>query len=295
MGKIDRSAPVEIRIQAHAILGRANAKLGSRAAARTEYEKVRAAWANKTAVLDELTKLEPDELQRDRRRGKILTSVGEALFFFAEEKKSSVDAIAFPKYQGSGERAEVERFIKTKVADWQGKKRTAIDEADKAYAAVLDLEPPPPSWVIASGARAGGMRSKFVAEFRAAPIPKEWLQNGPSPYGDLLWEEIRGAYYAELDRVSEPDKQTAKLAMEKCLGYAVKFQHFDDSSRTCERWLSKEFPAQYHLLDEFRSAANRLGSGANERAIAVNMDGTPHVGDGGAAATKSGPAAGRKP
>lgn len=70
---------------------------------------------------------------------------------------------------------------------------------------MLALEPfPPPRWVIASGARVGQMWGKFVAEFRAAPIPKEWKQNGPSPYGDLTWEEIRGEYYRAIDEKSEP-------------------------------------------------------------------------------------------
>ena len=146
------------------------------------------------------------------------------------------------------------------------------------------------------------MKGKFVAEFRAAPIPNEWKKNGPSPFGDLLWEEIRGAYYGKLDEVSEPDKQAAKAAYKVCLDLSVKYQYFDEFSRSCEQWLSKNYPAEYHLIDEFRSSPNRLGSGLNERAVPVDIDGTSYTpklrdqGDksgtgGGAPASSSTPAA----
>jgi hypothetical protein len=218
------------------------------------------------------------EAQKLRRLGKVLEAVGEAYFFFAEEKKIAVDKIAFPEYKGSGERAEVQKFVKEKVADWQKKKRAAIEDADREYQKILGLQPvPPPKWVIAAGARVGQMKGKFVAEFRAAPIPKDWKQNGPSPFGDLLWEEIRGAYYSALDEASEPDKQAAKAAYKKCLDLSVQQQYFDEFSRSCEQWLSKTYPAEYHLIDEFRSAPNRLGSGLTERAVPVNMDGTTWV------------------
>ena len=41
----------------------------------------------------------------------------------------------------------------------------------------------------------------------------------------------------------------------------------------------KERPktVKQHLIDEFRSSPNRLGTGINERSIPLNMDGTPIV------------------
>jgi hypothetical protein len=138
-------------------------------------------------------------------------------------------------------------------------------------------------WVIAAGARVGQMWGKYVAEFRAAPIPKEWKQPGNSPFGDpndptappLSWAEIRGAYYASLDNASEGDKQRAKGAYKKCLDYSVKYQFFDEYSRTCEVWLSKFYGAEYHLIDEFRGTPNRVNSGASERGQPLNLDGSP--------------------
>ncbi len=281
IGKIDKNATIDVQIQAHALLARVNDRAGGagKNKARTEYDKVRATWKDPTATIAKIQEVSKSlgegDAQAQRRIGKTLEAVGEAYFYFGEEKKVLVDKIAFPEYKGSGERKDVEAFVNTKVLDWQKKKRAAIEDADKEYQKILGLQPePPPRWVIAAGSRVGQMKGKFVAEFRAAPIPKDWKQNGPSPYGDLLWEEIRGAYYAKLDEVSEPDKLAAKGAYKDCLDRSVKFQYFDDFSRTCEAWLSKTYPAEYHLIDEFRSAPNRLGTGISERAVQVNMDGT---------------------
>jgi len=282
IGKIDRSATIDVQIQAHALLARVNDKSGGGQKARQEYDKVRATWNDPAATIAKINDVSKaageGEAQAQRRVGKTLEAVGEAYFFFGEEKKAAVDKIVFPEYKGSGEKKDVETFVNNKVSDWQKKKRAAIETADKEYQKILSLQPePPPRWVIAAGARVGQMKGKFVAEFRAAPIPKDWKKNGPSPYGDLLWEEIRGAYYGKLDEVSEPDKQAAKAAYKDCLERSVKFQYFDEFSRSCEAWLSKTYPAEYHLIDEFRSSPNRLGTGINERAIQVNMDGTPII------------------
>ena len=51
LGVIDRSAPLDVRIQAHALLGRAVAKLGSAADATAEYAKVRALWKDPATVV----------------------------------------------------------------------------------------------------------------------------------------------------------------------------------------------------------------------------------------------------
>src|SRR5262249_15558161 len=129
------------------------------------------------------------------------------------------------------------------------------------YRKVLDSQPsPPPRWIIASGARVGQMWGKFVAEFRAAPIPREWLQNGPSPYGDLTWEEIRGAYWGGIDDASEPYRKRAKGAYETCLSYSSRYQFFDDHSRASELWLSKNYATEYHAVDELRGTPSRINT-----------------------------------
>ena len=277
MRQIDKSATVDVQIQAHAMLGRVFVKLNSASNATTEYNKVRGLWRDPAAVVKKIQ----DGAGDDRRVGKALTAVGEALFFFAEQRRKEVDKIKFPEYKGAGNRKDVLKHVTTKVADWVKKKRPAIEDASKEYKKIVDLQPvPPPRWVIAAGSRVGQMWGKFVAEFRAAPIPKEWKGHGIVPgTADLTYDELRGEYYAKLDEASEPQKQQAKGAFKTCLNYSVKFQYFDEYSRKCEEWLSKNYGAEYHLIDEFRGSPSRVNSGLNEQTQPVNLDGSVYQGE----------------
>lgn len=265
MGEIDRSAPIDVQIQAHAVLGRVLWKTGGETGAAAEFAKVRALYRDPAAVVGKL-RGEGDE----RRLARTLTAVGEALFYAAEQRRKGVDAIKFPAYRGSGRREDVLAHIQTKVDAWMKKKMPAIEEAEREYRRVLDVTPePPPRWVIASGARVGQLWGRFVAEFRAAPVPKEWLQTGPSPYGDLTWEEIRFAYLAAIDEKSEPYRKRAKEAYKACLSYSTRYQHFDESSRSCEVWLAKNYGAEYHVIDELRGTPSRIAADVPSEPLAL--------------------------
>jgi hypothetical protein len=80
-----------------------------------------------------------------------------------------------------------------------------------------------------------------------------------------------------LDEASEPQKQMAKGAFKKCLDYSVKYQYFDEYSRKCEEWLSKNFGAEYHLIDEFRGSPSRVNSGLTEQTQPLNLDGSVYT------------------
>lgn len=277
IGQIDRNANFDVQVQAHALLGQVYIQIKNPSQAAVEYNKVRGAWKDPEAGRKKLDAIGGDESEKGRRLGKVLTAVGEAYFFFAEQKRKEVEKIKFPEYKGAGTKEDVTKHVKTKVLDWMKKKRTAIEETEKEYLKVVNLQPlPPPRWVIASGSRVGQMWSKFVAEFRAAPIPKEWKQSGPVPgIPDLTWEDIRFTYYNSLDEASEPQKLQAKGAYKTCLDYSVKYQYFDEYSRACEVWLSKNYGAEFHLIDEFRGSPSRMNSGLSERPAPLNLDGSP--------------------
>ncbi|HVK69965.1 MAG TPA: hypothetical protein VM694_36175, partial [Polyangium sp.] len=186
-----------------------------------------------------------------RRLGRSLTDVGEALFFFAEQKRAEVDAIRYPEYKGPASRDDVMKHINTKVVDWVKKKRPAIEEVEKAYGQVLALQPlPPPRWVVASASRVGMLWGKFVAEFRAAPIPKEWRGNGPVAGTTITFADLRRAYYEKLDEASEPQKLQAKQSFKACVNYSAKYQYFDPYARTCSVWLAKNYGKEYVLVEE---------------------------------------------
>jgi tetratricopeptide (TPR) repeat protein len=288
MPKIEKNATVDVKLQARALLGQAYAKQRRTAQADKEYGKVRAAWADPGKMMQKLNDIGGSQAAKVRRIGKVLTAVGEALYHFAEKKRVAAEAIKFPVYKGSGERKEVQEFIEEKVKKWMQKKEPAILAAQAEYLKIVKLKPePPPRWVIAAGSAVGALWGSYVEEFRSAPYPKEWDKKGASPFGDpadptappLLWLEIRGQYLASLDAASEKQKRQAKGAFQTCLAYSVKYQYFDQDSRSCEKWLSKKYPAEFHLIDEYGGSPTRVNSPLDERPPALNIDGTPAIED----------------
>jgi tetratricopeptide (TPR) repeat protein len=259
MGTLDK-APPDIQVQAHATLARALMHLKQNGPSKAEYDRVRKLWGDGStaqAKISDAYKSEGED-QKAHRLGKALDAVGEAMFFAAEDtKKLKVDSLAFPVYKGSASKEDILKYNTNKLMPWVHKKQVAIEDVDKEYQKVTDLQPvPPPRWVIAAASRAGLMWGGFVDEFRAAPIPKEWAKD----------PEIRGTYYEHLDAASEPIKSgKAKPALKRCLDDSVKYQYFDEYSRDCEKWLAKNYKTEYHVVDELRGAPTLSNSGLDDR------------------------------
>jgi tetratricopeptide (TPR) repeat protein len=265
MHLIDRKASLDIRLEAHALLGRAYTQMKSGRNAEEQYREVVKLWADPAKATNEITS-DTEAGDPQRRLGRALESVGEGLFYFAEQKRALVEKVKFPVYKGPGTKEAVLKHINTKVKAWIKKKRPLILAATAAYKKVVDLQPvPPPRWVIAAGARVGQMWGDFVTEFRAAPIPDSIKKD----------YQLRTAYYGALDDASEPQKLEAKSAFQVCLNYSVKYQYFDEFSRSCEKWLAKNYKAQYHLIDEFRDSPNRANSALREHAYPLRIGGAP--------------------
>jgi tetratricopeptide (TPR) repeat protein len=268
MGVIAKAAP-DVQVQAHATLGRAYTHArGGEGNAKVEYAKVRALWADPGAAAAKIKEAYPDddEATRAKKLGKALNAVGEAYFYAAEEmKRAQVDTIKFPAYKGKGTKEDVLKHVQTKVKDWLDKKRPAIEKVAAEYKKIVDLQPDaPPKWVIAAGSRVGLMWGGFVDEFRGAPIPEAWKKDA----------EMRGVYYDALDGASEPIKaQRAKPALVTCLAYSVKFQYFDEFSRSCELWLAKNYKSEYHVVDELRGAPTLSNSGLDDKPPPLTVGG----------------------
>jgi tetratricopeptide (TPR) repeat protein len=310
MANIDKG-PIDVRVQAHATLGKAYRKLAKPklvertivkivgrkekrttemvavevldASAKKEYATVRELWGQGNAgmaKIDEAYKDEPEAARR-KRLAKALTAVGEAYFYVAEEnKQAQVDTLKFPEYKGPGKKDDVMKHINTKVVDWYKKKSEAIAKVSADYKKILELQPePPPKWVIAAGSRVGLMWGDFVDDFRRAPYPKEWDQKGCAAacgtLQEVTWDEVRARYFDSLDGASEPFKaNNAKPALKTCLDYSVKYQYFDEYSRACEVWLSDKYKSEYHVIDEIKGAPNRIGRGLDDKMPPVLVGGT---------------------
>ncbi|MGE0322793.1 MAG: tetratricopeptide repeat protein [Polyangiaceae bacterium] len=264
MRLIDSKASLDVKVQAHALAGHAYMELNRGRNADSEYGTVVATWKDPKKAADAITASGGDA----RKLGRALEAVGEAMFYFAEKKRAKVEAVKFPEYKGAGTTQAVKDHINTKVKAWITKKRPLIEDATAEYKKIVDLVPaPPPKWVIAAGSRVGDMWGTFVKEFRAAPIPS-WMKQD---------YELRTAYYGALDDASEPQKQMAKGAYRTCLDYSVKYQYFDEFSRTCEEWLADNYKNEYHLIDEFRGSPNLVNSTLKERPYPISIGGEPFV------------------
>lgn len=264
MGLIDKSATLTVRMQAHALLAHASAQLKAYPAARREYASVTALWKDPAAS----EKAIRASGGGDREVGRALEAVGEALFYEAELTKAKVDDFKFPEYKGKKDKDGISKHIGTKVKDWYVKKKVMITEAAGVYKKIIDLQPvPPPRWVIAAGSQVGAMWGKFVADFRSAPIPKEWEKDF----------EIKTAYYGALDDASEPFKEQAKGAFVICMAYTATHQYFDSYSRACEEWLAANYKADFHLIDEFRGSPNKVNDPLDEQAYPLSLGGEPFV------------------
>jgi tetratricopeptide (TPR) repeat protein len=268
MSLIDRQATLDVKVQAHALLAKAYLEMKADTQAKTEYGKVASGWSDPQKAAAEIASGGDDAATVQRRLGRALTAVGEALFYFAEKKRQVVDKVKFPEYKGTGDKDAVLKHIQTKVKDWIDKKKPLVTDATSEYKKIVDLQPlPPPKWVIAGGAQVGGMWSKFVKEFRGAPIPTYMSKD----------YELRTAYYGALDDASEPLKLIAKGAFKTCLDYSVTYQYFDEFSRSCEEWLAEEYKAEFHLVDEFRGAPNRVNSTLKEKPYPLMASGDPMI------------------
>jgi len=270
MGTLDK-APPDIQVQAHAALARSLMHLKSDRDAKNEYAKVSRLWGDGSAAqskINDAYKTEGDD-QRAHRIGKALDAVGEASFFASEDKKKEkVDSIPFPVYKGPGTKDDIKKYTDKTLMPWVQKKRAAIEDVDKEYQTITELQPvPPPRWVIAAASRAGLMWGNFVDDFRKAPYPKDWDKKGFVPgTGDTLsWADVRADYLEHLDEASEPIKRDrAKPALKRCLDDSVKYQYFDEYSRDCEKWLAKNYKTEYHVVDELRGAPTLSNSGLDD-------------------------------
>lgn len=236
---IDEKGSIHEKVAAHALAGRIAEQLKNAKKADAEYEIVLGFEKDPRGISNAIEASDGSEDDRRLRQQFSAFAVGEAQYYFAEKKGREADALTIPKYQGSGEKDEVLKFINEKVKDWVMAKRSKCETAQAEYTKILNHHPAPhPRWVIAGSMRVGQMWSKFVDEFRGAPMPKAWLADGTIPGTELTYAELRNEYRAKLIEASEPQNDVAHRAFRTCSDYGTKFKIENGDTQSCQTWLT---------------------------------------------------------
>lgn len=239
---IDKSGTLTVALQAHAALGRAYSELKKETDADKQYQFILSAFRDPFQAVKRITSQEPGS--SDRQLGKALTALGEAHFYFAEKERAKANGEKLPLPKGG------KSALSTYPRDLQPvllRRRAAIENAEKAYLKVLDIQPmPPPKWVVASGSRVADMWADLAAELKSIGLAMK---------KEFKPDEGKAVYEQFID-ASMPWFERAKRASKTCLDYSVKFAHFSEYSKRCEAWLTanvpKEVPPITELLPRFQ-------------------------------------------
>ncbi|MFO0665434.1 MAG: hypothetical protein U0174_15875 [Polyangiaceae bacterium] len=260
-GLTDPLAGIDLRVRAHALLGRAEARQKRELQSSVEYKRVLGLWGEGPAAMKGIADAYPDEndAQKSIRLEKALDAVGEALFARATEyERATLQGLSFPNYLGTSDQpVEVRKHIATKVIAWTHRKWTALEKVEREYRQIVGTPSLSPRWVLAARARIAVLWGTFATEPRKAPYPSRWKKQGCAVHcntpAEIEWSEVRGLYFALVDEVGERIKtERAKPAFVACFGQARKLEYVDASSRACEVWLERHAPDTYHPVDELR-------------------------------------------
>ncbi|MBI4702376.1 MAG: hypothetical protein HY744_14740 [Deltaproteobacteria bacterium] len=248
MKEIDRRGALDVRAQAHAMMGQAQAMLGDVKEADREYRKVLPLWDKPREAAKKLMALEKkDEAAGKRRVAYVVDATGEALFYLAEKSRARAEEKPFPDYAGAGEPNDLDHHVSKKVRGWLDVRLGAVRKAQEEYARIEALKPePPPKWSIVAASRRGAMHAVIVHAFRTTPLPAEWKdKQDASPYkapeapvGPVLtWEQVRTRYRAALRAAMEPLVPVAVEAYTACQQLSAKHGRVEPFSKSCDDWL----------------------------------------------------------
>lgn len=149
-----------------------------------------------------------------------------------------------PLYPEQGNREEVLEYVQTRMAGWTKKKQELIEDAERAYLKVVEIQPaPPPRWVIDSAARVGAMWGELVLALQVTPWPQGWSGSDLVPGGSgLTYEELRQMYLPRITLLSDSWRRRARVAFQKCQNDAARYQYTDELSKGCDAWLARNPP-----------------------------------------------------
>jgi tetratricopeptide (TPR) repeat protein len=239
LARID-GASIDLRIRAHAALGRAKVARGKPKAAEAEYEKVLSFWADPRRGVREILGAEPSEASDSPatqiRLAETLSALGEALYSLAEIERQRTVRATVLRYSGPRTPEGIKESWKPLKQDID-----RIRRVTEAYKRVVDLQPvPAPRWVIAAASRVGDLWSNLSDRARAA-----------GAIGAMRRRDLAAAFRKGLEQATAPWVETAKQAFHTCVAYSAKYQWSDELSRRCEDWLARHFPEEFEPTADF--------------------------------------------
>lgn len=165
--------------------------------------------------------------------GKMLIAIGKARLALADELRD----------------AALKLTVKKGDKDSLGAKREAVDKAEKAYQAVLAVQPaPPPVQVVEAGARVARLKGQLWAQ--------AFLALGDEPSTQLLAE--------------------AKQANRMCVELGVKYEAQTPGSRACAAWLARHYPDEVRAAPALLHPPTLRGEPPT-RTTPLGRDGEPQV------------------
>lgn len=114
---------------------------------------------------------------------------------------------------------------------------------------------PSPQWAIAASERVGKLWTSFRQESLRMPIPAAWKPPNPNaliPGSDLTYAELKAEFICGMvEPAEEILKLEARAAYQTCLNLSVQHRIVNQHTDVCIHWLSKNYGAEYHEIDDF--------------------------------------------
>jgi tetratricopeptide (TPR) repeat protein len=177
-------------------------------------------------------KIGPEEV----KRGEEVRKYRRLLVRWGEMKRKEV------KKEEKKEKANIqfEYWLEYKFKPWMEKKSKVLEEANKMFAAVVEMHVP--EWEMAAAARAGDMQIEFMQALYDAPLPPAFKDD----------QELIDIYRSSMDEKAQPFHDVAVNLFEHCLNVSTKVRWFNENSMRCEAELNKLDPRKYPVSEEIR-------------------------------------------
>ena len=212
----------------HAEHGRALAGSKRTDQAAAELDRVLASWPADQRAATKLAGPMAPRPMPDREW--VVDAIGAALFFRAEQKRLAAEALSPPPYSGPQTADGFNQFIKTRIAEWAGKKQSLVGDAVRAYQQIAGMQPAVSRrWLVSASSHAGRLFAGYIEQFKGIGVPAV-VAKDPA---------LRAAYDRSVQASLVPLVDAARSAFTACTERAKRFQVQNDDTRACTAWLEQ--------------------------------------------------------